>query len=240
MIPSIVFAVVLIATIIVFTGKVRSVSRNIRLGKSLEIKDNKPRRWALMVKVAIGQWKMTKRPIPAVMHIFVYVGFIIVNIEMLEILIDGLTGSHRIFSFIGDSYGIFISSFEVFGVLVTFGCLIFLIRRNVIRLKRFWSKEMTLWPRTDANIILITEIFLMSAILTMNATDGILQARAYPHYPETGPFLISGMIQPLYSGLSDNGLVFLERFSWWFHIVGVFAFLLYPLFKAFSCFPCIS
>jgi hypothetical protein len=237
MIPGFVFAVVLVTTIIVFTLKVRSVSRNIKLGKSLEIKDHKPQRWALMVKVAIGQLKMTKRPIPAILHLFVYVGFIIVNIEMLEILIDGLTGSHRIFSSIGNSYGIFISAFEIFGVAVMFGCLVFLIRRNVIRLRRFWSKEMTLWPRTDANIILITELFLMSAILTMNATDGILQARAYPHYHETGSFLISGMIQPWYSGLSDGSLVFLERFSWWFHIVGVFAFLNYiPYSKHFHVF----
>ncbi len=237
MIPGIVFAVILVTTIIVFTLKIRSVSRNIKLGKSLEIKDHKPQRWALMIKVAIGQLKMTKRPIPAILHLFVYVGFIIVNIEMLEILIDGLTGSHRIFSFIGSSYGTFISAFEIFGIAVMFGCLVFLIRRNVIRLKRFWSKEMTLWPRTDANIILITELFLMSAILTMNATDGILQARGYPHYHETGSFLISGMIQPWYSGLSDGSLVFLERFSWWFHIIGVFAFLNYiPYSKHFHVF----
>ena len=118
MIPSIAFIALLIVTIFVFTRKVRSISRNINLGKELEIKDNKPKRWALMVKVAIGQLKMLSRPVPAIMHLFVYVGFIIVNIEMLEIIIDGIFGTHRVFSFIGSSYGILISSFEIFGIAV--------------------------------------------------------------------------------------------------------------------------
>jgi heterodisulfide reductase subunit C len=237
MIHSIVFAALLIAAIFVFTVKVRSISRNINLGKELEIKDNKPKRWLLMAKVAIGQLKMTKRPIPAILHIFVYVGFIVVNIEMLEIIIDGIFGTHRVFSFIGSSYGVLISSFEIFGIAVMFGCLIFLIRRNIIRLKRFWSKEMTLWPRSDANIILITELFLMSAILIMNATDGILQSRDHTHYTRVGSFLISGMIQPLFAGIGDNNLMFLERFAWWFHITGVFVFLNYiPYSKHFHVF----
>ncbi len=237
MVHSLAFITLLIVTIFVFTGKVRSISRYINLGKNLDIKDNKPKRWALMAKVAIGQLKMTKRPVPAILHLFVYVGFIVVNIEMLEILIDGVFGTHRIFSFIGSSYGILISSFEVFGIAVMLGCLIFLIRRNILRLKRFWSKEMTLWPRSDANIILITELFLMSALLMMNATDGILQTKAHSHYPQVGSFLISGMIQPLFAGMADNNLVFLERFGWWFHIAGVFAFLNYiPYSKHFHVF----
>ena len=237
MIPSIAFIALLIIAIFVFTGKVRSISRNINLGKEQEIKDNKPKRWALMVKVAIGQLKMTSRPVPALMHLFVYVGFIIVNIEMLEIIIDGIFGTHRVFSFIGSSYDILISSFEIFGIAVMFGCLIFLIRRNIIRLKRFWNKEMTLWPRSDANIILITELFLMSAILIMNATDGILQSRAHSHYTEVGSFLVSGMIQPWFAGIADGNLVFLERFAWWFHITGVFVFLNYiPYSKHFHVF----
>ncbi len=237
MIPNIIFAAVLIATIFIFSRKVRSISRNIKLGKKLEIKDNRSKRWKLMTRVAIGQSKMTTRPIPAILHIFVYVGFIVVNFEMLEILIDGIFGSHRVFSFFGDYYKIAVSAFELFGLAVMFGCFIFLLRRNVIRLKRFWSSEMTAWPRSDANIILITELFLMSAILTMNATDGILQTRLHPHYFEVGSFLISGFLQPLFVGMTSENLVFLERFCWWFHIVGVFAFLNYiPYSKHFHVF----
>ncbi|MBN2524013.1 MAG: (Fe-S)-binding protein [Bacteroidales bacterium] len=237
MIPNMIFVVVLIGTIFIFTGKIRSISRNIKLGKDLEIKDNKLKRWKLMAKVAIGQSKMVARPIPAIMHLFVYVGFIIVNFEMLEILIDGVFGTHRVFSFFGGYYNIAISSFEIFGLAVMFGCIIFLIRRNVIRLKRFWSREMTIWPRSDANIILITELFLMSAILIMNATDGILQTRPGAHYSEVGSFLVSGFLQPLFVDISSEKLIFVERFCWWFHIVGVFMFLNYiPYSKHFHVF----
>jgi len=190
-----------------------------------------------MAKVAIGQSKMVARPIPAILHLFVYVGFIIVNFEMLEILIDGVFGTHRVFSFFGGYYNIAISSFEIFGLAVMFGCIIFLIRRNVIRLKRFWSREMTIWPRSDANIILITELFLMSAILIMNATDGILQTRPGAHYSEVGSFLMSGFLQPLFADVSSEKLIFVERLCWWFHIVGVFMFLNYiPYSKHFHVF----
>lgn len=237
MIPNIIFVVVLLATIVVFTIKVRSISQNIKLGKELEINDNKSKRWKLMARVAIGQSKMTTRPIPAILHLFVYVGFIIVNFEMLEILIDGIFGTHRAFSFFGKYYPLAISAFEIFGLAVMLGCLIFLIRRNVIRLKRFWSSEMKIWPRSDANIILITELFLMSAILIMNATDGILQTRDHTHYAEVGSFLVSGLIQPFFGAMSNENLIFLERFCWWFHIVGVFAFLNYiPYSKHFHVF----
>lgn len=237
MISSIIFLLVLISAIFIFTMKVRSISAEINLGKDLAIKDNKSRRWKLMAKVAIGQSKMVQRPISAVMHIFVYVGFIFVNFEMLEILIDGIAGTHRFFSFTGEIYPILISSFELFGLLVMLGCIIFLIRRNVLRLDRFWSKEMLKWPRSDANIILITELFLMSAILIMNASDSILQGRHDSHFVQVGSFLISGFIQPLFSGMPDTTLIFLERFCWWFHIVGVLVFLNYiPYSKHFHVF----
>lgn len=236
-IPRIIFILSLVATVFFFTRKIKSISRNIKLGKDIEIKDNKAKRWKLMAWVAIGQSKMVTRPVAALMHIFVYVGFIIVNIEMLEIMVDGIFGTHRAFSFVGNSYAAFISTFEIFGLAVMFGCLIFLIRRNVLRIKRFWNKEMTLWPRSDANIILITELFLMSAILTMNATDGILQLRPHGHYAQVGSFAISGLIQPWFAGLSDSSLMFIERFCWWFHILGVFAFLNYiPYSKHFHVF----
>jgi len=220
-----------------FCFKVRGISNVIKLGKPLEIKDNRLKRWKLMARVAIGQSKMVSRPVAAVMHIFVYAGFIIVNIEILEILTDGIIGTHRAFSFTGAVYPILISSFEVIGIAVMLGCIVFLSRRNIVRVKRFWNREMKLWPRSDANTILITELFLMSAILIMNATDGILQTRHYTHYEAVGSFLISDMIQPLFTGLHDSSLAFIERFCWWFHIAGVFAFLNYiPYSKHFHLF----
>jgi len=237
MIPNLIFILVFLFAAGLFYFKVRTISHDIKLGKPIKIVDNKLRRWKLMAKVAIGQSKMITRPVPALMHIFVYVGFIVVNIEMLEILIDGISGTHRVFSFTGSLYPVLISSFEFFGVAVVLGCIVFLSRRNIIRLKRFWSSEMKIWPRTDANIILVTEILLMSAILTMNSTDGILQIRNNPHYPAVGSFILSGLLQPLFSGLSDGTLIFLERFCWWFHIVGVLAFLNYiPYSKHFHVF----
>ena len=237
MIPDIIFVLVLAAAIVIFARKVRQIALEIKLGKDLKINDNKKTRWKLMARVAIWQAKMVKRPVPAILHIFVYIGFIIVNIEMLEILIDGIFGTHRFFAFVGKLYPILISAFEMTGLAVMFGCLIFLIRRNVIRIKRFWSAEMKLWPRTDANTILITELFLMSALLMMNASDSILQSRHVGHYHEVGSFLISGMIIPWFIGLPDNTLIFLERFGWWFHIVGVLAFLNYiPYSKHFHVF----
>ena len=190
-----------------------------------------------MLLVAIGQKKMTSRPVSAVMHLFVYVGFIVINIEMIEILIDGVFGSHRVLTFVGRLYPVLISVFELFALLVIVACLVFLIRRNLIRLKRFWNKEMTLWPRSDANIILVTEILLMSSILIMNASDGILQTRGHEHYAAVGSFLVSDMLHPFFMGLSDGSLIILERLTWWFHIVGVLIFLNYiPYSKHFHVF----
>ena len=232
-----IFVLLVIAAIWFFYINVNKIVRNINLGRDSKINDNKRKRWWLMFRVAIGQSKMTVRPVSGIMHIFVYAGFIIVNIEMLEILIDGIFGTHRLFAFAGRYYSILVSIFEFFAFAVLLGCLIFLIRRNILRLKRFWSREMTTWPRTDANIILITEIILMSAVLTMNATDGILQTRQGVHYTAVGSFPISSLLQPLYSGLGTDTLILIERFCWWLHIVGVFAFLNYiPYSKHFHVF----
>ena len=237
MISNVIFVIILIATILFFYRNVRIIARNIKLGRDVEIKNNKAKRWKLMFKVAIGQSKMVTRPIAGILHILIYVGFIIVNIEMLEIVIDGITGTHRLFAFFGPVYNILVSSFEFFAVGVVIACIIFLIRRNIIRVKRFWNEEMTLWPRSDANIILITEIFLMSALFTMNASDRILQLRGLEHFVNVGTFTLSGLLLPLFSGLPDNTLIFLERFGWWFHIIGVFVFLNYiPYSKHFHVF----
>ncbi len=237
MIPNIIFILLLISAILFFTKNVKTISRNIKRGKDLDLSDQKPRRWKLMFVVTILQSKMLTRPFVGILHIFVYFGFIIVNVEMLEILIDGIWGSHRIFAFTGNLYPILITVFELFALSVIVVCVVFLLRRNVFRVNRFWSKEMTLWPRSDANIILITEIFLMSAIFMMNACDSILQERLVEHYVNVGSFPLSGLFIPLFEGLSTNPLIFLERFGWWFHIIGVLVFLNYiPYSKHFHVF----
>jgi len=236
MITNIIFILVLLSAIVFFSINVRVIVQNIKLGKALDIKDNVAKRWKTMFWVALGQSKMTKRPIAGVLHIMVYVGFLIVNIEMLEILIDGATGSHRVFSFL-PFYSTLVSFFEVFALMVMTACIFFLFRRNIVKVKRFHNTEMTSWPKLDANIILTTEILLMSAFLSMNTADQILQSLGNIHYVETGSFLLSSMLIPLFSGLSESTLIFIERFGWWFHIVGVFAFLNYiPYSKHFHVF----
>ena len=236
MISNIIFILVLISAIVLFFINVRIIANNIKLGKDLDISDNKSKRWKTMFLVAIGQSKMTKRPIAGVLHIMVYVGFLIVNIEMLEILIDGVTGSHRIFSFL-PFYNTLVSTFEIFALAVISACIFFLFRRNVIKVKRFHNPEMNRWPKLDANIILITEIVLMTAFLSMNTADQILQSLGNHHYTETGSFLLSSLFIPLFSGFSESTLILIERSGWWFHIVGVFAFLNYiPYSKHFHVF----
>lgn len=227
MIANFIFSLLLVAAAILFYRSISRISQNIKLGKSADISDNSGKRWKLMGRVAIGQAKMVKRPLSAILHIFVYVGFIVVNIEMLEILIDGIVGSHRVLAFLGNAYPVLINIFELFALSVILACVIFLARRNLVKVRRFWNSEMTLAPRTDANIILVTEILLMSSILIMNASDSILQGRGHEHYAAVGTFMVSDLIVPLFAGLSDSSLVFIERFSWWFHIVGVLIFLNY-------------
>lgn len=228
MISQVIFTLVLIAAIALFTANVRRISRNINLGKPLARYDQPGKRWGTMLMVAIGQSKMVKRPLAGIMHVFVYVGFVIINIEVLEILIDGVTGKDRIFSFLGSFYTLLISSFEVLAVAVALGCITFLIRRNVGRLKRFWSKEMTAWPRTDANIILVTEVLLMSAFLILDATDTSIR-HSLPNNsdPLAGGFPVSNFLLPMFSHLSLGALFFMNRFCWWFHIIGILAFLNY-------------
>lgn len=227
MIEQIAFLILLAAGIYLFSRKVREVIRNIHLGRDIEINDRKPERWAQMTRVAMGQSKMGSRPVAAFFHLLIYVGFVIINIEVIEIIIDGLFGTHRILSFLGRFYNFLIASFEILALGVLVACVVFLARRNMLRIKRFWMREMTSWPRTDANLILITEIFLMSAFLFMNAADSLLQSRGAEHYIQAGSFPISSCLVPLIDGLSDSSLMALERFCWWFHIIGILAFLNY-------------
>ena len=210
-----------------FTVKVKQIVRNIQLGRPLDRSDRKAERWKVMARVALGQSKMLDRPVAALFHIFIYVGFIIINIEVLEIIIDGIFGTHRILSFLGRFYDFLIGSFEILAVLVLAACVVFLARRNILKLKRFWSTEMTSWPRTDANLILVIEILLMSAFLTMNAADWILQQHGFSHYHSAGFFPVSHYLTLLFSNMNDEQLYILERSCWWFHIIGILAFLNY-------------
>src|SRR6188768_208360 len=182
----ILFVLVSIISIWLFTKKVKEISRNIKLGRDEDFSDNKSQRWKNVLLLAFGQQKMFRNPLVAVMHFFVYAGFIIINIEVLEIVLDGILGNHRLFAEpLGGLYSFLISAFEVLALLVLVGCVIFLIRRNIIKLKRFVSKDLNGWPRSDANYILITEIVLMTLFLTMNSADRALQLQGHEHYKQT-------------------------------------------------------
>ncbi len=197
-------------------------------GRDIDLSDQPGRRWKNLLLLAFGQKKMFRNPLVAVLHFFVYAGFIIINLEILEIIIDGLAGTHRIFvPVLGSLYPVLIGCFEILAVLVLVSCAIFLVRRNVLKLKRFISRDLDGWPRSDANYILITEIVLMALFLTMNTADGVLQSRGAAHYPVTGSFWVSGLFQPLFESMSDSTLVGIERTAWWLHILGIFAFLNY-------------
>lgn len=237
MIAQIVFVLLFVSASYWFSRNLSKIIRNIRLGRELNRNDRSGDRWMTMVRVALGQSKMVVRPVAGIMHIFVYVGFIIINFEVLEIIIDGVFGTHRFFASLGPVYNFLIACFEVLALLVLVGVLVFLARRNILKLKRFWMKEMTSWPRTDANIILITEVLLMTAFLTMNATDSILQSRGFGHYIQAGSFPVSSLFSNVFSGMSSESLEMIERFCWWFHIVGILLFLNYvPYSKHFHIF----
>jgi heterodisulfide reductase subunit C len=224
------FVVVLAVAIWMFSKRISAIRRNILLGKDESYKDNVPDRWKNVLLLAFGQKKMFRNPLVAVLHFFVYAGFIIINTEVLEILLDGIFGTHRLFAgFLGSFYGVLIDGFEILAVLTIIACATFLIRRNIIKLRRFISRDLDGWPRSDANYILITEIVLMILFLKMNACDTELQIRGVAHFVEhpTGNFLFSQYLHPLLSGFSDNTLMAFERICWWLHIVGILAFLNY-------------
>lgn len=211
-----------------FSKKVAEIRRNIFLGKPQDLSDNPGQRWNNVILLALGQKKMFHNVPVAIMHFIIYAGFIIINMEVLEIVLDGILGTHRLFlPYLGEFYGWLINTFEWLAASVIVVCIIFLARRNWLKLKRFISKDLNGWPKTDANLILITEIVLMSLFLTMNATDQILQDRGVAHYEPTGSFFLSAQLIPLFEGMSNNSLVAIERIAWWIHIAGIFAFLNY-------------
>jgi heterodisulfide reductase subunit C len=233
-ISNIVFIIVVAAAVGFFTYQVRKIRRNILLGRDVDRTDRPGERWAMMARVALGQSKMVTRPLAGLMHIFIYVGFVIINIEVLEIIIDGIFGTHRIFAFLGGFYSFLIGSFEILALLVLVACVVFLVRRNIGKIPRFHAREMTSWPKNDANIILVVEILLMGAFLSMNATDMLLQERNAEHYTAAGAFPVSSLIAPLFAGFDTSTLIGIERFMWWFHIIGILLFLNYlPISKHF-------
>lgn len=226
-VQQILFAATLLGAAFFIRKRVLRIRQNILLGKKNPIHDRKNDRLQNMILVAFGQNKMFKRWIPATLHFFIYVGFLVINLEVLEFVIDGLFGTHRIFApYLGSLYNVAMNVFEFLSVAVLVACVAFLIRRNVLKISRFWSAEMTSWPRLDANLILVTEIVLMIAILTMNASDQILQTRS-DHYISTGSLFFSSNLIPLLQNLSTSTLIFLERFCWWFHIIGILGFSVY-------------
>jgi len=228
MLNQVAFLAVMALAVFIIIKRIRFISGNIQLGRKTEDQGNRAARFRNMILVAFGQKKMFKRPFPALLHLAVYIGFLVINLEVLEFVLDGLLGTHRLFApFLGAAYTVALNVFEVLALGVLVACVVFLLRRNVARLPRFWSAEMTAWPRKDANLILVTEIVLMIAILTMNAADQLLQGIDGSHYPQTGNLVLSSTVTPLLDGLSAESLVLVERTAWWFHIVGIFGFAIY-------------
>lgn len=219
-VPNIIFTLLLALGIGFFAKNLKKIKRNIQLGKAIDRKDRSKERWLNMLKIALGQTKLVRRPVSGILHVVVYLGFIIINIEVLEIVLDGVLGTHRLFSFLGGFYGFLIGSFEILALLVLVAVVLFWTRRNVVKIKRFWQKEMTEWPKKDGNIILYFEIVLMSLFLVMNATD-------VPFQEMQAGNTISQFLAPLFADFSLETNHVIERTAWWLHIAGILIFLNY-------------
>ena len=226
--PQILFLIALLAAGFLFWRRIRVIHALILLGQPTLPNDQPAQRWKNLFLLALGQKKMFKNVPVAIMHLIIYAGFIIINLEVAEIVLDGVTGHHRLFlPLLGSWYPIFINTFEVLALGVLLVCVIFLIRRNITRVNRLVHGDLKGWPASDANYILFAEIVLMSLFLTMNAADQWLQTTGNSHYPPTGNFLVSQWVMPLISGWSEQNWILLERACWWLHILGIFAFLNY-------------
>ncbi|GEJ32436.1 putative Fe-S oxidoreductase N-terminal region [Flavobacterium psychrophilum] len=228
---NILFFIILCIGIGYFAINVKKIIRNIKLGQEINRSDNPSARWKNMAMIALGQSKMVKRPVAGILHIFVYVGFVVINLEVLEIIIDGLFGTHRIFSFLGTLYNLLIGSFEILALLVLVAVIAFWIRRNIIKLKRFIHSDLKGWPKSDANYILYFEIVLMSLFLLMNAADYHLQLLNVGEYHKVGSFPISQFLEPIFNGMSESLVIMIERGAWWIHICGILVFLNYLYFS---------
>ena len=227
--PNIIFSFLLVISLGFFGRNIKKLIRVINLGKPVDRSDNPAKRFSNMIRIALGQSKMVTKPISGALHVIVYLGFIIINIEVLEILIDGITGSHRFFSkyFNTTIYNFLIASFEIFALLVLISVIIFWTRRNVLKIKRFLSSEMKGWPKFDADNILYFEVVLMMLFLSMNATDLILQERNFEGYYSAGSFPVSSFMVPIFDSFTTSSVFLLERIFWWSHIIGIFFFLNY-------------
>ena len=230
---NILFAILLIVGFGYFFTSVKKIRRNINLGTDVNRYDNPKARWTNMAMIALGQSKMVKRPVAGILHIIVYLGFIIINIELLEIIIDGLFGTHRIFAFLGTTYNVLIASFEILAILVLVAVIIFWTRRNVINLKRFISSDLKGWPKSDGNYILYFEVVLMTLFLLMNASDLHLQnvPGGFSHFIKAGSFPISQFIEPIFNGMSNETVMLLAEMFWWLHIIGILIFMNYLYFS---------
>ncbi|KXK22847.1 MAG: transmembrane (4fe-4S) cluster-binding oxidoreductase [Bacteroidetes bacterium OLB12] len=226
-IQQVAFVLVLVTAVYFIYKRISLIRKTIQLGKEPILTGKAGLRVKNMLLVAFGQKKMFKKLIPAILHFFIYVGFLVINLEVLEFVADGVLGTHRIFApWLGSFYPVLMNVFEFLAVAVLLACVFFLVRRNILKVPRFWSAEMTRWPRLDANLILITEIVLMTAILTMNAADQVLQTRD-SHYVSTGSLFFSSYLVPLLQNSSTPSLILIERFAWWFHIIGILGFAVY-------------
>ncbi|MDI6050107.1 (Fe-S)-binding protein [Flavobacterium sp. XS2P24] len=230
---NILFAILLVIGFGYFFNSVKKIRRNINLGTDVNRSDNPKARWTNMAMIALGQSKMVKRPIAGVLHIIVYVGFVIINIELLEIIIDGLFGTHRVFAFLGITYDVLIASFEILALLVLVAVASFWIRRNIIKLKRFANPDLAGAPKNDANYILYFEVVLMTLFLLMNASDLHLQhvPGGFSHFIKAGSFPISQFIEPLFNGMSNELVMLLSEIFWWLHITGILIFMNYLYFS---------
>lgn len=229
MLQQILFILIVGAALWLAYRQFKKIRRNIGLGKEVALQGDKSRRWKNLLLVAFGQQKMFKRWVPAVLHFFIYAAFLITQVELIEIFVDGLLGTHRLFAApLGGFYSFVVSFIEILSVLAFVATIAFLIRRNIFKLSRFHKPEMKGWPLKDANIILVGEVVLLLAIFTMNGADKALQQMQVPHYHATGYFAISSWLGPaLFSGLPQAALIGLERFGWWMHLFTVLAFLNY-------------
>ena len=230
-IQQILFAVVLGITGWLVYQRIKIIRDTIQLGRAEDRSDRPGERLGMMLRIAFGQKKMFDRPLVGVMHFIIYAGFLLINIEVLEIILDGLSGHHRMFApFLGPFYPYLLGFFELLAVGVLTVCVVFLLRRDVVKVERLQPtrhRELKGWPKLDGNLILIFEIVLMIAILTMNAADSVLQDMNSPHYTRTGSFLFSQFLKPLFAGWNESSLIALERGAWWFHIVGILGFAVY-------------
>lgn len=230
-IPNILFFLLLVAGVGYFTKNIRKVIRNIKLGVPVAINDHNKERYGNVARIALGQSKLLKRPISGSLHAIVYIGFIIINIEVLEIIIDGLLGTHRIFAFLGGFYDFLIGTFEILALLVLVSVVLFWIRRNILKIKRFLSPEMKGWPKQDGNIILYFEVVLMGLFLIMNSSDYTLQQMGAAHYIQAGSYPVSSLFAGVFNAMSQSNLILIERTAWWLHITGILIFLNYLYFS---------